>query len=68
MERPEIGVQLKLLSMGFIDDEGEKMDVIREDDHSTSSKQWAEVKVYQLRMLFDETEEEQIGQKKKDKN
>ena len=55
MERTENGVRLKLLSMGLIDDEGEKMDVIRKDDQPTSPKQWTEEEVYQLRMMFDET-------------
>ena len=48
MERTENGVRLKLLSMGLIDDEGEKMDVIRKDDQTTSPKQWTEEEVYQL--------------------
>ena len=55
MERTENGVRLKLLSMGLIDDEGEKMDVIRKDDQPTSPKQWTEEEVYTLRMMFDET-------------
>ena len=55
MERTENGVRLKLLSMGLIDDEGEKMEVIRKDDQPTSPKQWTEEEVYQLRMMFDET-------------
>lgn len=55
MERTENGVRLKLLSMGLIDDEGEKMDVIRKDDQTTSPKQWTEEEVYQLRVMFDET-------------
>ena len=55
MERTENGVRLKLLSMGLIDDEGEKMDVIRKNDQTTSPKQWTEEEVYQLRMMFDET-------------
>ena len=55
MERTENGVRLKLLSMGLIDDEGEKMDVIRKDDQTTSPKQWTEEEVYQFRMMFDET-------------
>ena len=55
MERIENGVRLKLLSMGLIDDEGEKMDVIRKDDQTTSPKQWTEEEVYQLRVMFDET-------------
>lgn len=55
MERTENGVRLKILSMGLIDDEGEKMDVIRKDDRTISPKQWTEEEVYQLRMMFDET-------------
>ena len=55
MERTENGIRIKLLSMGLIDDEGEKMDVIRKDDQPISPKQWTEEEVYQLRMLFDET-------------
>ena len=55
MKRTENGVRLRLLSMGLIDDEGEKMDVIRKDDQPTSPKQWTEEEVYQLRMMFDET-------------
>ena len=49
MERTENGVRLKLLSMGLIDDEGEKMDVIRKDDQPTSPKQWTEEEVYHSR-------------------
>ena len=39
--------------MGFIDDEGEKMDIIREDDHSTSPKQWTEVEDEKLIKLYE---------------
>ena len=41
--------------MGLIDEDGKKMDVIRKDDQPISSEKWTEEEVYQLRILFDET-------------
>ena len=41
--------------MGLIDEDGEKMDVIRKDGQPISSEEWTEEEVYKLRMLFDET-------------
>ena len=41
--------------MGLIDEDGEKMDVIRKDDQPISSEEWTEEEVYKLRLLFDET-------------
>ena len=41
--------------MGLIDEDGEKIDVIRKDDQPISSEEWTEEEVYKLRMLFDET-------------
>ena len=55
LERAENSIRIKLLSMGLIDDDGKKMDVIRKDDQPISSEEWTEEEVYQLRMLFDET-------------
>ena len=55
LERTENGIRLKLLSMRLIDEDGEKMDVIRKDDQPISSEEWTEEEVYQLRMMFDET-------------
>ena len=41
--------------MGLIDEDGEEMDVIRKDDQPISSEEWTEEEVYQLRMMFNET-------------
>ena len=41
--------------MGLIDEDGEKMDVIRKDGQPISSEEWTEEEVYKLRLLFDET-------------
>ena len=42
MERTQNGARLKLLSRGLINDEGEKMDIIRKDDQPISSEEWTE--------------------------
>ena len=55
MERTKNGICQKLLSMGLIDEDGEKMDVIIKEDQPISSEEWTEEEVYQLRMMFDET-------------
>ena len=41
--------------MGLIDEDGEKMDVIRKDDQPISFEEWTKDEVYQLRMMFNET-------------
>ena len=41
--------------MGLIDEDGEKIDVIRKDDQPISSEEWTEEEVCKLRMFFDET-------------
>ena len=38
-----------------LEEDGKKMDVIRKDGQPISSEKWNEEEVYQLRMLFDET-------------
>ena len=55
LERTENSIRIKLSSMGLMDEDRKKMDVIREDDQPISSEKWTEEEVYQLRMLFDET-------------
>ncbi|MDB3880007.1 SANT/Myb-like DNA-binding domain-containing protein [Alphaproteobacteria bacterium] len=55
MERTEKGIRLKLRSMGLIDDEDQKMDIIETDVQPIPPKEWTEDEVYKLRILFDGT-------------
>ena len=45
LERTENGIRQKLLSMGLIDEDGEKIDVIRRDDQPISSEEGTEEEV-----------------------